>query len=90
MEKKIEQLREHLKQVCILKYELNNPEYWINKAKEEANFVPAEGDWISVEFTLYKIAISIYSKQSGNSVYWINGKWFNTPFPDNYPSLCDI
>jgi hypothetical protein len=88
MEKKITQLTENLKQVCTLKHELDNPEYWINKAKEETDFIPAEGDWISVEVTLYKIEINVYHKQgSKGGVHWINGKWFNTSFPKDYPYL---
>lgn len=87
MNKKIEKLAENLKQVCILKQELDNPEYWINKAEKETDFTPAEGDWISVEITIYKIQIDVYHKRGPKGVYWINGKWFNTPFPENYPSL---
>jgi hypothetical protein len=52
---------------------------------------PKEGDWISVEITLWHIRISVYPKYTDNKLkearYWLNGEWFDTPFPEKYPNL---
>ena len=85
MEDKIIEIAENLINVRRLKEELNNKEYWVKKAQEEAGFVPAEGDWIHVEVSLFKIEVSVYHKESGTGKYWINGVWFDNPFDSNYP-----
>lgn len=85
MEQTIIKIAENLIEVRKLKEKLNNKEYWIQKAAQETDFVPAEGDWISVEVTLFKIEISVYHKHYGSSKYWINGCWCNNPFDFNYP-----
>ena len=92
MEKVINELLSHLKEVANLQYKLNDKDYWINRAKEEAGFVPREGDWIYVEVTLYKIEVSVYHAENkpGERRYWINGEWFNTPFPEKYPYLSEM
>lgn len=89
MNTKLDQLKNSLKEAQNLISELHNPEYWINRAKEEAGFIPQEGDWISIDVTLYKIQINIYPKffKPGTSAHWINGQWFTTAFPINYPDL---
>lgn len=89
MDTKLNQLKNSLKEAQNLISELNNPEYWINRAKEEVGFIPQEGDWILIDVTLYKIQVNIYHKvfKPGTAVYWINGQWFDTPFPLNYPNL---
>jgi hypothetical protein len=89
MNTKLNQLKNSLKEAQNLISELNNPEYWINRAKEEAGFIPQEGDWILIDVTLYKIQINIYPKffKPGTSAHWINGQWFTTAFPINYPNL---
>ena len=92
MEKVINELLSHLKEVANLRYKLNDREYWINRAKEEAGFIPREGDWIHVEVTIWKIEVSVHHDRhvSGENRYWINGEWFDTPFPDKYPYLSEM
>jgi hypothetical protein len=88
MEEKIIKIAENLIEIRKLEEELNDKEYWIQKAQEEAGFVPAEGDWIHIEITLYKIKVSVHHKQSEGSKgdkYWINGVWFDNSFDSNYP-----
>lgn len=85
MKEKIIKIAENLIEVRRLKEELNNKEYWIQKAAKETDFVPAEGDWISVEITLFKIEVSVYHKEYGGSKYWKNGHWSDDPFNSNYP-----
>ena len=89
MEKVINELTSHLKEINNLKYELKDKEYWINRAKEEAGFIPREDDWISVEITMWHIRVSVYHKANGakEARYWLNGEWFDTPFPERYPDL---
>lgn len=85
MEEKIIKIAENLIEVRKLKEELDNKEYWIKKASQETDFIPAEGDWIRVEITLFTIRISVHHKNYGGSKYWINGHWFDNPFDSNYP-----
>lgn len=85
MEDKIIEIAENLINVRKLKEELENKEYWIQKAAKETDFVPAEGDWIHVEVTLFKIEVSVYHKGYKGSKYWKNGVWFNDPFGSGYP-----
>lgn len=85
MEEKIIKIAENLIEVCKLKEELDNKEYWIKKASQETDFIPAEGDWIHVEITLFTIRISVHHKNYDGSKYWINGHWFANPFDYNYP-----
>lgn len=89
METVINRLISVLRESHDLAYALENKEFWINKAKEEAGFIPKEGDWIHVEVTRWKIAISVYHENSSgkDSRYWINGAWYTTPFPEFYPSI---
>lgn len=91
MENTINKISNCLKEVNNLKYELEDKEYWINKAAKETGFIPREGDWISVEVTLWYIRVSVYRKYTDHNLkearYWINGEWFNTPFPEKYPRL---
>lgn len=92
MEKKINELVLTLQQANNLERQISDREYWINRAKEEAGFVPREGDWVHVEITMWSIRISVYHKANSakDSKYWINGEWFNTPFPEKYPFLSDM
>lgn len=91
MEKVINELISHLKGIRNLQYKLNDKEYWINRAKEEAGFVPQEGDWIHVEVTTWKVEVSVYHKQSAReSRHWINGSWFDTSFPGKHPNIHDF
>ena len=85
MEDKIIEIAENLINVRRLKEELNNKEYWIQKAAKETDFVPAEGDWIHVEITLFKIEVSVHHKKYEGSKYWKNGVWTDDPFDSNYP-----
>ena len=85
MEEIIVKIAENLIEVRKLKEELDNPDYWIKKAQEEAGFIPAEGDRIHVEVTLFKIEVSVYHKEHGDSKYWKNGVWCDNPFDSNYP-----
>ena len=85
MEDKIIELAECLVKAYKLKEELYNKEYWINKASKETDFVPAEGDWIHVEVTLFRIEVSVHHKESGGAKYWKNGVWSNDPFSSKYP-----
>lgn len=89
MEKVISKLISYSKEISNLKCKLYNKEYWINRAKEEAGFIPKEGDWIGVEVTMWSIRISVYHKENSvtGAKYWINGEWFDTPFPEKYPDL---
>lgn len=91
MEKVIGEILSHLKEISNIRYKLNDKEYWINRAKEEAGFIPREGDWISVDITPWHIKVSVYHKHTDHNIkearYWINGEWFNTPFPEKYPDL---
>ena len=85
MKEKIIKIAENLIEIRKLEEELNNKEYWINKAAKETDFVPAEGDKIHVEITLFKIEVSVYHKNYDGSKYWKNGHWFNDCFDSNYP-----
>ena len=85
MEDKITKIAENLIEIRKLKEELNNKEYWIKKAQEEAGFVPAEGDWIHIEVTLFKIEVGVHHKEYGTGIYWMNGVWTNNPFDSSYP-----
>lgn len=85
MKEKIIEIAENLINVRKLKEELDDKEYWIQKAAQETDFVPAEGDWIHIEITLYRIEVSVCHKKYGNSKYWKNGHWYNDPFDDGYP-----
>ena len=85
MEEKIIEIAENLINVRRLKEELNNKEYWIQKAAKETNFVPTDGDWIHVEVTLFKIEVGIHHKQYGGTKYWKNGIWTDDPFDSKYP-----
>ena len=85
MKEKIIKIAENLIEVCKLKEELDDKEYWINKASKETNFVPAEGDWIHVEVSLFTIEVRVHHKNYGGSKYWKNGHWFNSSFDLNYP-----
>ena len=69
---------------------LNNENYWINKAKE-AGFIPQEGDWISVKVSTWRIEVYVYHKEGCKGAkYWLNGKWFDTSFPKEYPTRTDF
>lgn len=85
MEEKIIEIAENLINVRRLEEELDNKEYWIQKAAKETDFVPAEGDWIHVEVTLFKIEVSVHHKEYGSAKYWMNGIWTNNPFDSTYP-----
>ena len=85
MEEKIIEIAENLINVQKLKEELDNEEYWIQKAAKETDFVPAEGDWIHINVTLFKIEVSIHHKELGTAKYWMNGVWTNTPFCSSFP-----
>ena len=85
MEERIIKIAENLIEVWKLKEELNDKDYWIEKASKETDFVPAEGDWIHVEVTLFKIEVGVYHKKYGGARYWKNGHWFNDAFDSNYP-----
>lgn len=85
MEEKIIEIAENLINVRRLKEEIDNKEYWINKAAKETDFIPTEGDWIHVEVTLFKIEVSVYHKKSGGTKYWKNGVWTDNPFDSKYP-----
>ena len=85
MEDKIIEIAENLIRVRQLKEELDDKEYWIQKASQETDFVPAEGDWIHIEVTLFKIEIGVHHKNYGGAKYWMNGHWANDSFDTNYP-----
>lgn len=71
----------------ILEEKLRDKDYWFNKAKEEAGFIPeGEKDWLHVEVTKWKIEVSVHHDKYGGGKYWINGQWFNTSFPNKYPN----
>ena len=90
MEEKIKELTQILSRAYHLKDELDDKEYWIQKAKEETDFVPQEGDWIHIEVTLFKIEVSVCHKNYGKSKYWKNGVWMDDPFSIKYPSLSEM
>lgn len=88
MEEIIKKLVMCLKEVDSLKDQLNDKNYWIEKAKKEAGFVPKEDTWIHIEVTTWKIEVSVYPSYKGSTdgaKYWINGKWFDTSFPGSIP-----
>ena len=85
MEDKIRELAECLVRAYQLKEELKDKEYWLDKASREANFVPAEGDWIHVEISLFKIEVSVHHKEYGGAKYWKNGIWTDDAFDTRYP-----
>ena len=87
MEKKLQELALHLQNAYSLKEVLYDKEYWINKASQETDFVPQEGDWISVEVTLFKIEVSVHHAKYGGAKYWKNGEWLTDPFSTDYPNL---
>jgi hypothetical protein len=92
MEELIRQIAEHQKALISLRNQINNPAYWIKKAQEEAGFIPAEGDWVSVEVERWKTAVHVYhrSTSSEGTKHWINGEWFDTSFPKKYPYIDDL
>ena len=85
MEDKIKELAECLIKANQLEEELKNKEYWISKAAKETDFVPAEGDWIHVEVTLFRIEVSVHHKKYGGAKYWKNGVWSDDAFYSKYP-----
>lgn len=85
MEDKIKELAECLVRAYQLKEELRDKEYWISKAAKEADFIPAEGDWIRVEVSLFKIEVSVHHKEYGGAKYWRNGAWSDNVFDTRYP-----
>lgn len=85
MEDKIIKIAENLIEIRKLKEELYDKEYWIQKAAQETDFVPAEGDWIHINVSLFKIEVGVHNKEYGTAKYWMNGHWFNDPFDSNYP-----
>ena len=85
MEEKIIKLAKSLIEVYKLTEELKDKEYWIEKASKETDFVPAEGDWIHVEVSLFKIEVGVHHKDYGGARYWKNGHWSNNVFDSNYP-----
>lgn len=88
MEKVINELISHLKGISNIRHKLYDKEYWINRAKE-TGFIPQEGDWIGVDIQMWSIRISVYHKANSakDAKYWINGEWFDRPFPEKYPDL---
>ena len=85
MEDKIRELAECLVRAYQLKEELKDKEYWLDKASRETDFVPAEGDWIHVEISLFKIEVSVHQKEYGGAKYWKNGIWTDDAFDTRYP-----
>ena len=89
--KQIQELAEHLLSVRRLRREIEDKDFWINKAIEEAGFTPEEGDWVAVNVEIWKIAVSVYHKHGiKGAKYWINGKWFDTPFPQEFVDLSNL
>lgn len=85
MEEIIIKLAESLINARRLTGELDDKSYWINKASRETDFIPANGDWISIEVTLFKIEVSVHHKEYGGAKYWKNGVWSNDAFNIEYP-----
>ena len=90
MEEKIIELAESLVNAYRLKEELCDKEYWINKAQKEAGFIPAKGDWVSIDLSLYKIEVRVYHKKYDGAKYWKNGVWSDDPFDSNYPMPAEL
>lgn len=90
MKDKIIELAEYLVKASQLKEELKNKEYWIDKAAKETDFVPADGDWIHIEVTLFRIEVSVHHKEYGGAKYWKNGIWCDDPFSSKYPLLKEM
>lgn len=85
MEEKIIEMAESLIKVRRLKEELKDKSYWIDKAAKETGFVPAEGDWIHVDVTLFKIVVGVHHEKYGGTKYWFNGVWTDDPFDSKHP-----
>ena len=85
MKEKIIKIAENLIEVRKLQEDLYDKDFWIQKAAKETDFTPAEGDWISVEITLFKIEVSVYHQNYEGAKYWKNGHWSDDPFNCNYP-----
>ena len=85
MEDKIKELVKCLVKAYQLKEELRDKEYWISKAAKETDFVPAEGDWIHVDVSLFRIEVSVHHKEYGGAKYWKNGVWSDNAFDTRYP-----
>ena len=90
MEDKIIELAECLTKAYKLREELRDKEYWLAKAAKDTDFVPADGDWIHVEVTLFRIEVSVYHKEYGGAKYWKNGVWSDDPFNTKYPLLKEM
>ena len=89
MKEKIKRLVESIESTNKLAKEIEDDKYWINKCKEEfPDFNPTD-PWIHYDVKLWHIEISVYPdhSSSGMGKHWINGQWFNTSFPKEYPSL---
>ena len=85
MEETIIKLAEELITVKLLTEKINDKTFWIEKAKNETNFVPSKEDWISVEVTKNRIIVNVYGLNA--NVYWINGHWTDNRFSDHSTSL---
>lgn len=89
MENLIKRVANLQKEIRQLKEELKSTSYWVKKAAKETDFTPEKGDWISVNIQPWVIQINVYHKDfdKGGNKYWINGEWFNHPFPGKIPSI---
>lgn len=87
MDALIIKIAKNLVEVQRLRKELDDKEYWIQKAAQETDFVPAEGDWIHVSIDLFVIEVGVHHGPQiyGGTKYWRNGHWFNNRLDFNCP-----
>ena len=85
MDALIKKIAKNLVEVQRLRKELDDKEYWIQKAAKETDFVPAEGDWIHVNVDLFIIEVGVHHALYGMPKYWRNGHWFNNRLDFNCP-----
>lgn len=85
MNEVIIELAEELLSIQLLTKKLNDKAFWIEKAKNETNFVPSKEDWISIEVTKNSIIVNVYGLNA--NVHWMNGHWTDKRFTNNSTSL---
>lgn len=89
MKTAIEEIIKAINNIWKYKRILDNPEYWIKKAQQEADF-PANpvNPRIYIEVKSFKIEVSVHDDNT--TKIWINGQWFDTSWPDKLPNLENI
>lgn len=90
MKEKIKNLLKAIDEAEYCSRFIRDDAYWIEEAKK-VGFIPDEKPLVHYEITLWRIEISVYRSDSTQGArVFINGEWFKSPFPLNYPSIYDF